>query len=1099
MKDLGLTARIVNYFIDSKLTPVIILVTLVLGLFAILKTPKEEEPQIVVPMIDIMLQYPGAEPKEVEKRVVTPLEKKLWELKDIEYIYSVAKPGMAVVTARFYVGTDPVKALVEINSKWMSAMDIAPPGVILPPLIKPKSIDDVPILSLTLWGERYDGYDLRRMAALLENEIKKLENVAEVSLIGGRPREIRIILDPARLESFRLSPLRLAQILKNANAQCVSGRLKEKNQEYLLQTGEFFRSKEDVENVIVGIFQGRPVYLKDVAKVSDGPSEVKDYVFFGGGPAGPKKGIQSSSELYPAVTIAISKRKGTNAVQVAEEVLELVSKVRSKLLPSDLHVTVTRNYGETSREKANELLEHLFIATFAVTLLIAVVLGWREAVVVGIAVPVTLAIALFLSMLYGFTLNRVTLFALIFCIGILVDDPIVDVENIHRWFKARLAPNARLAIIGAVNEVRAPIILATFTVIAALMPMAFVTGLMGPYMRPIPINASVAMLFSLLVALIITPWAAYRILKTPAEEDKEIEEEELAHDLEEMKKRELEQEISYIKKTKLYQFFAKGMFPFLSSPKKRYLLYGGIIFLLLASLSLFYFKVVLVKMLPYDNKSEVQIVLDMPEGTPLEKTLETAKAIGRYIQRESIVTDIQIYVGTSSPYNFNGLVRHYYLRSEPHQADIQVNLIGKHHRKEQSHDFAKRIRPKVHEIAKAYGAKYVAVVEVPPGPPVLSPIVAEVYAPDLISQENFARNVLKIFKNSPLITDEGIYLEDKAPRLRLKAKEEKLKAAGLQRSELVQTLSALCEGLQVGIFQNTDTEHTPILLKLDESFRTLELLRTLKVVNFEGKPVPLSELVEIKEDLIPSSIYHKNLRRVTYVVGDTGGRYEAPVYGIFDIREKIKALSNPYGEVREFWLTHPLALDKIAVKWDGEMHITLEVFRDLGLAFLGAIFVMYVLILGWFRDFRIPGVIMAPIPLTLFGIIPGHLILNSFFTATSMIGFIALAGIIVRNSILVVDFAEQRVKKGVPLALAVVESAAVRTRPIFLTASGVVVGAFVILFDPIFNGLAISLIFGTIGSTLLSLFLIPLLYYGHKLKRGHPAPSKDLLKKQIFD
>lgn len=1099
MKNLGFTARIVNYFIDSKLTPVIILITLFLGLFAILKTPKEEEPQIIVPMIDIILQYPGAEPEEVEKRVVTPLEKKLWELKDIEYIYSVARPGMAVVTARFYVGTDPVKALVEINSKWMSALDLAPPGVVLPPLIKPKSIDDVPILSLTLWGERYDGYDLRRMAALLENEIKKLERVAEVNLIGGRPREIRIILDPARLEIFRLSPLKLAQILKNANAQCTSGKLKEKNQEYLLQTGEFFRSKEDVENIVVGIFQGRPLYLKDVARVSDGPSEVKDYVLFGSGPAGPQKGIQASSELYPAVTLAISKRKGTNAVEVAEEVLELVSKVRGKLLPSDLHITVTRNYGETSKEKAKELLEHLFIATFAVTLLIAVVLGWREAVVVGIAVPVTLAIALFLSMLYGFTLNRVTLFALIFCIGILVDDPIVDVENIHRWFKARLAPTARLAIIGAVNEVRAPIILATFTVIAALMPMAFVTGLMGPYMRPIPINASVAMLFSLLVALIITPWAAYRILKPPSEKEENLEEEELSRDLEEMKKKELEEEITHIKKTKIYQFFARGMFPFLSSSKKRYLLYAGIVFLLMASLSLFYFKVVLVKMLPYDNKSEVQIVLDMPEGTPLERTLEVAKAIGRYLQRESIVTDIEIYAGTSSPYNFNGLVRHYYLRSEPHQADIQVNLLEKHKRKEQSHDFAKRIRPKVHEIAKAYGAKYVAVVEVPPGPPVLSSIVAEVYAPDLSSQENFAQSILKTFKDSHLITDEGIYLEERAPRIRLVAKEEKLKMAGLQKEELVQTIRALCEGLQVGVFQNSDTEHTPILLRLDEGYRTLELLRTLKIINFEGKPVPLPELVEIKEDQIPSSIYHKNLRRVTYVVGDTGGRYEAPVYGIFDVREKIKGLVNPYGKVKEFWISHPLALDSLAVKWDGEMHITLEVFRDLGLAFLGAIFVMYVLILGWFRDFRIPGVIMAPIPLTLFGIIPGHLILNSFFTATSMIGFIALAGIIVRNSILVVDFAEQRVKKGIPLALAVVESAAVRTRPIFLTAAGVVVGAFVILFDPIFNGLAISLIFGTIGSTLLSLFLIPLLYYGHKLKTGHKPPSSDLLKKQIFD
>ncbi len=570
MERLGLTARIVNYFIDSKLTPIIILVTLFLGLFAILKTPKEEEPQIVVPMIDIFIQYPGAEPEEVEKRVVIPLEKKLWELKDIEYIYSVSKPGMAVVTARFYVGTDPVKALVELNSKWMSALDLAPPGVILPPLIKPKSIDDVPVLSLTLWGPNYDGYSLRRMASLLENEIKKLEKVSEVTLIGGYPRQIRIILDPAKLEAYKISPLTLANILKNANAQCVSGKLKGANREYLLQNrGIFFVLRKSVENVIVGFYQGKPIYLKDVARVIDGPSEVKDYVFIGFGPSREYKGIKiDSNELFPAVTIAVAKRKGTNAVEVAEEVLSLVSQIRGKLLPSDLHITVTRNYGETAKEKANELLEHLFIATFAVILLIAVSLGFREAFVVGIAVPVTLAIALFLSMLYGFTLNRVTLFALIFCIGILVDDPIVDVENIHRWFKARLAPNPRLAIIGAINEVRAPIILATFTVIAALMPMAFVSGLMGPYMRPIPINASVAMLFSLLVALIITPWAAYRFLTHHYHVDSN-DIEEIAYDLEELKMKELKEELEHSKKSKLYQLFAKGMYPFLISKKKR--------------------------------------------------------------------------------------------------------------------------------------------------------------------------------------------------------------------------------------------------------------------------------------------------------------------------------------------------------------------------------------------------------------------------------------------------------------------------------------------------------------------------------------------------
>jgi len=1082
---LGLTGKIVSYFIDSKLTPILILVSLFLGLFAILKTPKDEKPQIVVPMIDIIIQYPGADPAEVEKRIVFPLEKKLWELKDIEYIYSVAKEGLAIVTARFYVGTDPVKALVELNSKWMSAIDIAPPGVVLPPLIKPKSIDDVPILSLTLWSKDYDWYSLRKMALALEEEIKKITDVAETTVIGGRPRELQVILDPIRLSAYRISPLQIAQILKNANAQCVHGKVKQGNLEYLIKTGEFLRSREDVENIVVGFSAGKPVYLKDVARIVDGPSEIKDYVLFGLGPSAKEKGIglanstNSTEKLFPGVTIAVSKRKGTNAVEVAERVIKFVEEVRGKYIPSNVNITITRNYGETAKEKANELLEHLFIATFAVILLIAVVLGVREALVVGIAVPVTLAMALFFSMMFGFTLNRVTLFALIFCIGILVDDPIVDVENIHRWFETKVGLDKRRLIIGAVNEVRAPIILATFTVIAALMPMAFVSGLMGPYMRPIPINASVAMLFSLLIALMITPWAAYKFLEQthsyhgPQTEGKDITQ------------------------TSLYKFYARIMAPFLLSRKRRALLYSGIIGLLILCFSLFYFKLVLVKMLPYDNKSEVQIVVDMPEGTPVERTLEVLKAIGDYLSRERIVTDYQIYAGTSAPYNFNGLIRHYYLRQDSNLGDIQVNLVGKHHRDEQSHDFAKRIRPKVAEIAKAYGAKYVAVVEVPPGPPVLSPIVAEIYAPDLNSQQNLALAVLDLFRKSPVLSDVGIYLESDAPMVRIVPKEDKLKLVGLTKEELVETMKALCQGLQVGILQTTDAEHIPIVVKLDEVFRTLDFIQNLKIPTKGGNLVPLSEIAEIKIENLPKSIYRKNMRRVNYVIADVAGKYEAPVYGIFAVRDEIKRLPNTYEKISEYWLTHPIPINEIALKWDGEMHITLEVFRDLGLAFVAAIFVMYVLILAWFKDFGIPGVIMAPIPLTLIGIIPGHLLLNSFFTATSMIGFIALAGIIVRNSIIVVDFAEQKVNRGTPLHLAVIEAATVRTRPIMLTAVGVIVGAFVILYDPIFNGLAISLIFGTIGSTTLSLVLIPLLYYGHKLKKGYNPPSKEDLEKLL--
>lgn len=1078
----GLAGRLAHYFIDSKLTPILILISLALGLFAVVTTPKEEEPQIIVPMIDIYISYPGATPEEVESRVVIPLEKKLWELKDIEYIYSASANDMAIVTARFYVGTDPVKALVDLNSKMMSAMDLAPPGVILPPLIKPMSIDDVPVVTLTLWGEKYDWYSLRRFAATLQNELKKIDNVADVFLVGGLPREIRIELDPQRLEAYGVSPLYIAKLLRSANAQAISGKVNKGNKEYLIKVGSFFKSKEDVENLVVSVQKGKVVYLKDVARVTDGPSEIKDYVFMGLGPSHHYKGIEARTDsLFPAVTVAVSKRKGTNAVNVAQEVLQLVEHAKGKILPKDLNITVTRNYGETAKEKANELLEHLLIATFSVILLIAVTLGVREAFVVGIAVPVTLAIALFLSEMYGFTLNRVTLFALIFAIGILVDDAIVVVENIHRWFEMQKLP-PRDAIVRATDEVGNPTVLATFTVIAALMPMAFVTGLMGPYMRPIPINASVAMFFSLLVAFIITPWASYKFLK----------------------KERVHEEVN-IRETLFWKLYCTLMIPLLSSKAKRYAFYSFVMVLLGASLFLFYTKAVVVKMLPYDNKSELEVVIDMPEGTTLEETLRVAKEIGNYISRQNIVTDYQIYVGTAAPFNFNGLVRHYYLRQASNFAEIQVNLIGKHDRKEQSHEFAKLIRPHVHQIAKRHGAKYVAVVEVPPGPPVLSPIVAEVYAPERNIQKETALKVLEAFRNSEKITDEGIYLEEPAPMLNFRVKEDKAKLSGFSKEEIVLTMQALIGGMQVGVLQNTDTEHVPIRLRLEEKYRVPEILKNFKLVNSQGRKVPLGELVELEEVSIPETIYHKNLRRVIYVIGDVAGREEAPFYGILDVRDKILGIQTPYQNIGELWMSLPLIEDKVYVKWDGEMHITLEVFRDLGLAFGVALFVMYVLILGWFKSFKAPGIIMAPIPLTLVGIVPGHWLMDHilggvFFTATSMIGFIALAGIIVRNSILLVDFAEERMREGLPVHVAVVEAGVIRTRPILLTAVAVVIGAFVILFDPIFNGLAISLIFGTLGSTTLTLVLIPLMYYASKTKGLPPesCPTPETIKRDLM-
>ncbi|MCS7083995.1 MAG: efflux RND transporter permease subunit, partial [Aquificaceae bacterium] len=791
---MGIAGNLAKAFIRSKLTPVLILVSIALGVFSVLTTPKEEEPQIVVPMIDILISYPGATPEEVERRVVTPLEKKLWELKDIEYIYSASMDGMAIVTARFYVGTDPTKALVDLNTKMMSAMDLAPPGVSLPPLIKPKSIDDVPILTLTVWGKEYDWYELRRIANSIENEIKKVNNVADVFIVGGRPRQMKIILDPVKLSAYKLSVLHIANAIRSANSELSSGKITQNDYELTIRTGEFLKSKSDVENLLVAVVNSKPVFIKDVAKVEDGPADISNYVFMGLGPHHGESGF-NQGEVYPAVTIAVAKRVGTNAVNVAKEVLSTLEHIQKTQLPNDIKITVTRNYGETAEEKANTLIKKLLIATFSVILLIAVALGVREAIVVGIAVPVTLAIALFLSQMFGFTLNRVTLFALIFAIGILVDDAIVVVENIHRWFELKLAKTSEEAIIKATDEVGNPTILATFTVIAALMPMAFVTGLMGPYMRPIPINASVAMFFSLLVAFIITPWASYILLR------------------EQFHKREQEKDP---RGGAYWKFYTSIMAPMLSSNLKRYLFYGFNIALLVLSIGLLVSKAIIVKMLPYDNKSEVQVVLDMPEGTSLERTLEVAKEIASVISKQSLVSNYQVYVGTSSPFNFNGLVRHYYLRQSSNLADIQINLIHKDKRKEQSHDFAKKLRPLVREIALKHGAKYIAVVEVPPGPPVLSPIVAEVYAPELKTQESIAREVLKIFRKSESITDEGIYLEEPSKLVNVVINQEKLAKAGISKEEAVLTLQALFGGRQIGIIQNTDTEHTPIVVKVDE-------------------------------------------------------------------------------------------------------------------------------------------------------------------------------------------------------------------------------------------------------------------------------------------
>ena len=1084
----GLAGRLAAAFIDNKLTGILVIVSFFLGFIAVMTTPKQEDPDIVVPMIDVIVQYPGATPPVVEKKVVEPIEHQLWQLRDVEYLYSAAGDGWGIVTARFYVGTDPTKALVDLNSKLMEGISEVPDGVKLPPLIMSKSIDDVPILTLTLWGEGYDSYELYRIAATIEEELTKIGEVSNVFVVGGDKRQITVYLDPQKLEAYHINPLQVIQVLKAANAGGDNGFFVKDNRVITVQTGEFIKDKRDVENIVVAVYNGKPIFLKDIAKVVDGPGEVKHYVLFGTGPAHEEKGIEEEvrGEL-PAVTIAIAKKKGTNAVDVAEKVLERIEAMKGSIIPKDLNVTVTRNYGKTAEEKFDELLKHLFIATFSVVLLIAVALGWREAIVVGITVPVILALTLFFSKLYGFTLNRVTLFALIFSIGVLVDAAIVVIENIHRWMSmGKVTP--REAIILATDEVGNPNILATATIVAALIPMAFVGGLMGPYMRPIPINASTAIALSALIAFTITPWAAYLLLKNV-----QVHEE------------------YNVRKTFFWKLYTTVVVPLITSRVKKWAFYLSVLGLMAFSMWMLVAKLVVVKMLPYDNKSEVNIVIDMPEGTSLEETARVAKVIAdEVIKKQNIVTDYQIYVGTAAPFDFNGLVRHYYLRQYPWQAEIHVNLVDKEHRAISSHEFAKLLREKIHPLAKKLGVKNIQVVEIPPGPPVLSPIVAEVYHHDYRTALDVAWKVRQIFEKSPSITDVAIYADVDRQKYKIVIDEQKAKQNGLDKQQIWAIVAMALYGYDVTTLKTTDFEKVPLIVKFPEGKRSgIDRLLNTKVMTMTGREVSLKEVVKVTKVPVEHTIYRKNMRRVVYVCGDVAGKYEAPFYSILDIRDQVLAIPNPYGKIEEYWYHLPPAGDKkVAIKWDGEMHITIRVFKDLGLAFVGAIFLIWVLILAWFKDYRIPGIIMAPIPLTLVGIIPGHWLMdklmgNVFFTATSMIGFIALAGIIIRNSILLVDFAEQRLREGVPLHVAVVESGVIRTRPVLLTAAALIVGAFVIIFDPIFNGLAVSLIFGTIGSTTLTLVLIPVMYYYSKLKRlkkqpGYVVPSPEEVKRDLM-
>ena len=1073
---LGIAGRIAQSFIDSKLSLLVVIASLLLGVFAVVMLPREEEPQIKVPMVDVLVSMPGFHAKEVEERATRPMEKLLWEIPGVEYIYSTSSEGQSTVIVRFKVGENMESSLVKLNQKLQENFDRIPHGVSTP-LIKARTIDDVPILALTIHSPHYDHLMLRRLAAQVDDAIKQVPLVAETTIIGGAQRQVRVLLDPVRLASRNLSPAGLVPMLQQANKQYSAGALTSDNHEVIVETGAFLQTAEDVGNVVVGVYAGKPVYLRDVADIVDGAEEPSQYVFFGTGAA------NKISADEPAVTISIAKRPGANAISVANQVLKKVDTLKGYIIPSDVQVTVTRNYGLTAEDKSNELLWHMLLAVVSVSFLILLVLGWRESIIVMLAIPATLALTLLVFYLYGFTLNRITLFALIFSIGILVDDAIVVVENIVRHFHLPQNKGRSRAVVAieAVGEVGNPTILATFAVIAAVLPMAFVGGLMGPYMRPIPIGASAAMFFSLAISFIVTPWAAIRILQWRRKihtTDSHSPDHESASE----------------------NFFGRMyrglMTPLIASAKRRYQFLAALVVLLLVSMALVYVGWVKVKMLPFDNKSEFQIILNMPEGSSLERTAQAAREIAAAVRTEPEVTDYEIYAGVASPFNFNGLVRHYFMRRGANVADLQINLVPKGERKAQSHDIANRVRPRVAEIAAKFGAR-VAVAEVPPGPPVLQTLVAEIYGPTEENRLKMAQKVIDIFHNTPGVVDTDWYIEADQPKVEFVIDKEKAALHGISAETISQTLKIAVGGESVDLLHvPREKEDVNIVLQLPLASRSNpEELLALRVrsgdANALPEPatagsaaplVPLRELVTVKHTITDKSIYHKNLMPVTYVIGDVAGQVESPVYAILKMNDALAKLdTREFGgdgsPLKIYNAVLPFSDQQPVMKWDGEWHITIEVFRDLGLAFAAVLVLIYILMVGWFKSFLTPLIVMVVIPFSLIGVLPAHGLLHAFFTATSMIGFMAGAGIVVRNSIILVDFIEMRLADGHPLAEAVVEAGRVRFRPIMLTALAVVAGVTVILTDPIFQGLAIALMAGSLISMFTAPVLVPLLYF----------------------
>jgi multidrug efflux pump subunit AcrB len=1055
---MGISGRIARFFQDSQLTPLIALVAFLLGLFAVAVTPREEEPQINVTMANVFIPFPGASARDVETLIATPAEQVLAQITGVEHVFSVSRPGIAVLTVQFEVGVPRIDALVRLYDTVNSNRDWVSPNLgIGEPIIKPKGIDDVPVVTLTLWSEdpQRGAYELERVAHAAEVELKRVPGTREVQTLGGPGRVVRVLLDADRLSAHGVSALDVRSALQLANVATPSGKLLRDNREIVVETGNYLASAADIEGLVVGVHDGRPVYVSDVAQVADGPDQPARYVWTGTGPAAEKKGIRTRGE-QPAVTIQVTKKPGENAVDVADRVMQRVDELRGAVIPDDVRVTVTRDYGATANDKAMKLIQKLLFATASVVVLVFVALGRREALIVGVAVLLTLATTLFASWAWGFTLNRVSLFALIFSIGILVDDAIVVVENIHRRRALESGPLTGI-IPAAVDEVGGPTILATFTVIAALLPMAFVSGLMGPYMSPIPINASMGMLISLAIAFTVTPWLALKLLAHHAH--------------------------PAAGPGRLERLFERLLGPFITAARavrNRRVLTLAVFGLILGSVSLAGFKLVVLKMLPFDNKSEFQVVVDMPAGTPVEITAAALRDLGAHLATVPEVTDYQAYAGLASPINFNGLVRQYYLRNLSEAGDLQVNLVDKAERDRQSHAIARELRPKLEEIARRWDAE-VKVVEVPPGPPVLSPIVAEVYGPDELGRIRVAKRVREAFAGTPDIVGVDDSVEDAAPRVVVNVDQGKAALAGVSRRDVVETMRTGLAGADATPLHDGHSKYeVPVRVTLPPERRG-ELAEFLKLTVRapSGALVPLSEVVNVVQNDRDRPIHHKDLLPVVYVVADQAGRVDSPLYGMFTARGKIAGQKLEEGGVLgEYFIRQPSdPYREYAIKWDGEWQVTYETFRDMGIAYAVGLALIYLLVVAQFRSYLVPLVIMAPIPLTVIGVMPGHALLGANFTATSMIGMIALAGIIVRNSILLVDFANLKVEEGVPFRDAVMQSAAARAKPIALTAAAAMLGATFILDDPIFNGLAISLIFGILVSTALTLIVIPVLYY----------------------